>query len=372
MARVKRYSIGILRPHGRGKIRAEVNHKYKRYRVVFDNEPEARGWIDQMAVDVANDRPPNLNAVEIADARTARDILPADVTLSDAARAYVRSQGERITLADAVDRYIDMKEGAGLRERTITEVKTHLGRLVEDVGAEMIGAVTTADILAWLDGKQLGGTTRNNHRRTLRGLWNWCMKAGLATSNPTEGVPVVKLDDQLPSVFRPYQVLRFMRAVERLTPEMTAYYALGFFAGIRPAELARLKWSAISDHIHIGSDVAKTRQQRYVDIVPNLAVWIDKCRGGEFVCPFRTGGPISRRLPTLLPMAKIGEEWPADVARHSFATYHLALHKDAGRTSHQMGHSNANMLYSHYRNLATVAEAENYFLIRPRIRPSSA
>ncbi len=31
--------------------------------------------------------------------------------------------------------------------------------------------------------------------------------------------------------------------------------------------------------------------------------------------------------------------WPHNVMRHSFASYHLALHRDAPLTAHELGHS---------------------------------
>lgn len=51
--------------------------------------------------------------------------------------------------------------------------------------------------------------------------------------------------------------------------------------------------------------------------------------------------------------------------RHSFATYHLALHRDATKTAYLLTHSKPTMLYQHYAGRATKAEAEAYFAITP-------
>ena len=136
------------------------------------------------------------------------------------------------------------------------------------------------------------------------------------------------------------------------------------FAGIRPAELMRLEWSAIGNHIHIGPEVAKTRQQRYVEIGANLKKWIKGTQSTGRICPV---GDKKRKelMKAVREKAKVGE-WPPDVMRHSFATYHLGLHQNAPQTAHELGHTAPDMLYRHYRNLATKAEATKYFLIAPK------
>ena len=55
--------------------------------------------------------------------------------------------------------------------------------------------------------------------------------------------------------------------------------------------------------------------------------------------------------------------WPRNALRHSYATYHLALHENAAKTAKELGHTDANMLYNHYRNLATRAEGGDWFQI---------
>jgi len=50
---------------------------------------------------------------------------------------------------------------------------------------------------------------------------------------------------------------------------------------------------------------------------------------------------------------------------HSFSTYHLAMHEDARLTEMQLGHRSDDLLYTHYRALATKAEARKYWAIAP-------
>ena len=52
--------------------------------------------------------------------------------------------------------------------------------------------------------------------------------------------------------------------------------------------------------------------------------------------------------------------------RHSFGTYHFALHGNSIKTSHEMGHKTGDdVLFDHYRSLATKADAKAFFDLRP-------
>ena len=46
--------------------------------------------------------------------------------------------------------------------------------------------------------------------------------------------------------------------------------------------------------------------------------------------------------------------------RHSFASYHLALHESADKTALEMGHRDTRMLFRHYREIVTKGEAVEY------------
>ena len=52
--------------------------------------------------------------------------------------------------------------------------------------------------------------------------------------------------------------------------------------------------------------------------------------------------------------------------RHSYASYHLALHQSADKTALEMGHRDTNMLFRHYRELVTKEAAIGYWNIGPK------
>ena len=61
-----------------------------------------------------------------------------------------------------------------------------------------------------------------------------------------------------------------------------------------------------------------------------------------------------------------GLQGRTDTARHSYATYHLARHKDVNALKANLGHSKgSDTLFIHYRAAATPADATCYWAILP-------
>jgi len=206
--------------------------------------------------------------------------------------------------------------------------------------------------------KNRGGVTSFN------AFFNWCCRLGYARENPAEGITTHVTDETLAEIFTVDQAKAFLKAAEATAPDICALVALGFFAGIRVGELYRLDWSALNDgHVHVGPAAAKKRRQRFVTVTDNLQDWLRVYRGSGEIWP-ASHVTMRRRIRAALAKAEI-DAWPHNVMRHSFASYHLALHRDAPRTSYELGHTRPDILYDHYRNLATQADAAAYFEIRP-------
>jgi hypothetical protein len=75
--------------------------------------------------------------------------------------------------------------------------------------------------------------------------------------------------------------------------------------------------------------------------------------------PCVTGKQMVRRLHI--------SDWPHNAMRHTFASMHLAHYQDPGKTAFELGHrGDPSLLYRHYRGLATKADAERFWTIRPK------
>ena len=59
-----------------------------------------------------------------------------------------------------------------------------------------------------------------------------------------------------------------------------------------------------------------------------------------------------------------GVTWKKNGLRHSFATYHLALHGDPVKTAFQCGNSPV-VIHNHYKGLAGKNEVAKFWALRP-------
>ena len=348
----------IIRRTANGHWLAEVNHAYRRIRKTFPTRGDAEAWADATVLALHNQSAP-LSALDQRDARNALNLLPDGVTLTDAARAWLREHPahQAIPLSEAITAFLEEKEHLNLRPRSLSSVRAYLLRFERDFSGCTLDTLTPALLSDWLN-RLTGPITRNNYRRALTDFGNFCVRHQWLTRNPAAATSAAHVEPAMPAILTITQTRDLLRAVIK-HPSVAPYYALALFAGLRPTELERLNARDIQDQIHITAAAAKTRQQRYVTISENLRAWLDLyLRPGPVTPPgFRA---LFERIRT-----DAGIDWTPDLMRHSFATYHLALHRDAALTAHELGHRGQHMLFQHYRNLATHEDSVAYFSLTP-------
>ena len=133
----------------------------------------------------------------------------------------------------------------------------------------------------------------------------------------------------------------------------------GFFGG--------LTWQNVNlagRFIRVEAETSKTRVSRLVEIPDNLLVWLMKHLKADGQV---STAPITLKRHRQEAMKAIGlKEWPVDVARHCYATYHFAAHQNRDKLAAQMGHSGGSgVLEKHYKGLATAEEAARFWAILP-------
>ena len=111
--------------------------------------------------------------------------------------------------------------------------------------------------------------------------------------------------------------------------------------------------------------MAKRHRSRNVDIEPVLLAWLFRYQQPSGLVGPTNETTYNRKRKKILDKVKLAK-WPNNAARHSYATYHLALHEDAAKTAHQLGHKDIGVLYRHYRGLARRQDAEKYWKIGPK------
>lgn len=348
------YNGGIIRPTDAGTFRAEVNHDYKQIKKTLPTILLAKEWIDETRNLILN-KVDTLGALDQRDALEAMRILPDGVSLRDAAQFYADNHVDAtLTVLEAIEGFLSDKAAAGLRPRSISTLRFRMHAIAEGLGDRPLIEVSTEHLEEWLS--KYHGESRKNYRKELSGLFAWSMRRGFAKRNPAQAITVPRSDAKLPEFLTPEQMQALLWAAERDNPKLIPFIVLGGYAGLRRAELERLDSSCVRGHILVSASAAKVREQRFVTILPALEKWLKA---------YPPSGPITspnlrREMERVIDAAGI-RPWPNNALRHSFATYHLALYQDAGKTAHELGHTSPDLLYRHYRGLAKMSDSEAYF-----------
>jgi integrase len=154
------------------------------------------------------------------------------------------------------------------------------------------------------------------------------------------------------------------------SPEVAPCIALNAFAGLRAEEILRLDWTDIERRpgfIEVAAHKAKTATRRIVPISENLARWLAIApRNGQRMWPY-SKDRFFKALRRAADNAKV--TWMQNALRHSFISYRLAEIQDVNRVALEAGNS-PQMIFRHYRELATPEQARTWFAIAPEAAPN--
>ncbi|MGN0810156.1 MAG: tyrosine-type recombinase/integrase [Akkermansia muciniphila] len=272
----------------------------------------------------------------------------------------LRASGCRVTVEELFREFAGVKAGEW-REKTARNFRFCAEAFEGEFGGRVISSITGKEIGVWLAGRYPHPVTRGAVLRTIRPAFSYAVQQEMIAASPFRTVVKPRVVRRRGvDVYTPEEARRLMEAAPR---DCRGAFALMLFAGIRPAEVARLRWGDVrGEFVHITPDAAKTQQVRNVEIEGNLAVWLEGVRGlpEEPVCPKNW----KRKCQEVRRVA--GVSGRADAARHSYATYYLAKYKDENALKVNMGHSvGSGVLFAHYRAAATPREAEEFWGILP-------
>lgn len=319
------------------------------------------------------------------------------VVVRDYAKTWAASNAS-VTLATALDRYVEHQEAEGATDKHVGSVKSRVGRLTFDHGDMLVVNMTEGKFADWLNGlrgtrpdmlgKKLGLVTRDNIKRTCRSFFAFCIARGWSSVNPVPKPSKKRTREHRlakrkpPAIMLPGDVEKFLHKVEQVAAVILPFWLIKFFAGIRDAETGRLDWSMIdlkAGFIHVPASASKTGDARKVKIEPNLAEWLAPLA--------KKSGPLSpgvtpsryyykkvlrhlRRPDKIDGKQKRGAPpkpfvFPSNAARHSFGTFHLFHFRNPGETAMQLGHKgNPAMLWEHYANREAEEHAGAFWAIR--------
>lgn len=357
-------------PYRHPKFRWTITGHYvngKRVRRFFESRGEAEAFKQQLFVKqenlgttVANI---DLGLAQRAIKGEAR-LRPYKKTLDDAIEHYIRhleALSRSCTVSEAIEMMLRDKRSDGKGDRYLQELRLRLGRFGVQFGTKIIAGVLSRDVDDWLRQLDVAPPTRNNYRRILFTFFSYALMRGFCEENPVAQTTKVKIVARPIGVLTPQQTESLLKCADTaIRPAL----AIGAFAGLRTAEIARLDWREVKldrGYIEVTAAKSKTASRRLVKILPNLKEWLESSDS-------RSGAVLPPNSRKLIDAARIRaglDDWPSNALRHSYASYHLAKFQDAASLALEMGHTTTGMLFSHYREVVTPEDGQRFWQIAP-------
>jgi integrase len=305
--------------------------------------------------------------------------------LAEAVDGYLRSvvSVKRVDLAEAVQEFVAVNKPrtvapTGQRPEIGSGYARQKGKMLQKFAAMFPGHAVCDLTKGHLDKfmnalptmprrPAVSPKSRNHHRAAVKQFLNWATRKDyLPIGHRLFEADTMRMETTNGGATEFYTPRELRDMLETADGAMQPLIAIGGMAGLRVAELLRLDWADVwhvKGHIEVTAGKAKTRQRRLVGICPALAAWLR---------PFRTmttgklwnttESKFQKRFDAISEQAGLTRK--RNGLRHSFCTYHFALHANENLTAQQAGNS-PGMVHEHYKGLATRKEAAKFFAIRP-------
>ena len=385
------------RKYASGRVAYQVNIEKPdgtRVQKTFKTKGKAQAAIREAAglLESHGERAAEISAAEMEALLSARvQVLEMGVTLSAVVdfykshAAYVR---EPLLLSELARRFREAKTAQKRKARYVRQLGVSLGSLVLFYPSKMAHEVTAENLERWIWGHEWAGKTISNYLGDVAAMFAW---GGHKLRGHVQKNPALDIDRE--QFFRggeseiltlDFEVCCVLLTAAASVLKLMGYLVLAMFCGIRPEEIKGVEWASVfidEGHVVVGAAYAKTRRRRVVDLSENARAWLrlvpEEMRKGK-VCGkgFHDGWRVFRRelgwdvargksnvIPVIAEMTR--GDWPHNVLRHTFASYHYAFHQDEAKLQAQMGHESARMLHQHYRAVKLPAEAARFWAFFP-------
>lgn len=331
-----------------------------------------------------------------------QDCEEAGLKIDDVVKAGIlklRPEGGLRTLRQVADELLAIKSSGHLRERTVRSFRGRANTICKQFGQCPINELNKDEIFQWLISIKGSGRTRQNYRVDFGEILRFAASKRYAQQNPLDGltkqetnaITGVEENRQI-NILTIEQTKRLLAAA--LATQDAPYgnkrngsrrvgmlpaIVLGLFCGLRTEELKRLGWQHIhldeeKPYVSIGSEIAKKRRKRNVEIPENAKAWLlpYKQNSGP-VGEHRHVTDFDKRFRKVLQAGEFGywkdikkkkvwySEWKENYMRHTYGSALYALTNDSMYVSSQLGHRSDDVLFAHYRELMTKDAAGEYF-----------
>ena len=316
-----------------------------------------------------------LNAIELS------ILYELKMSLSEITLEYLRlkkkEQQNNIGLGDLVKQFYSSIDST--RVRTKWSYKSVIRLISENISESTMVNNLSSDVFLKVMKKFKNPRTYNSVLKRIKAIMNWGKSKGLISISPLEKIEPLVEHYKEPVFFTSEKVEKIMGVVQKdgVGDGVGMFFVLGFFAGIRSAEIIRAKWCDIDIEenfirIPVPKGLTNGGKPRIVELEPNAIAWIRLFWNGQ-----KQKNDLIVNDPRKLTkwkkqhLSPQGLSWGNDenhnVMRHTYATMHVAAFRNASSTALNLGHGRfSETLDKYYKGLATRGDAEKYWKIYPQ------
>lgn len=268
----------------------------------------------------------------------------------------LRQEEHSVPFAQAVEFTRQVKRHRAAR--TQCDIAYYMRRLMREVpwlAGRALRSLSPQDCRRALQQAYPTPSQQRKARAIMSGVFSVGRRQGWCGENPVLLVEAPAVREQEIEPLGLGEVRQLVHTAQE-EPHREVLPALGLMlhAGVRPQEVARLRWSDIDWEEHelcVPARHSKTGGARHIPISPALQHLLRQygSRQGS-ICPRNW-----RWRWKSLRLAAGFQHWVPDVLRHTFASYHVKHYRDMAALQLVMGHRDQRLLMSRYINLRGIS-----------------
>lgn len=267
------------------------------------------------------------------------------------------------TFVEVYDMFYERAVQRKLSRRYYQTLRYHKNFWTVRFGSRFINTIPPEEYLDHLTNAKYQDRTKRNLFGTLSAILRFARKRRfISESNSEVEAEFGKVRQTTPEIYTPEELMKLFIAHDR---RYLPYLAVMAFGGSRRSEASNRKLTEneiLFDErmIRLGPEITKTGAGRTLEIGDALMAWLKE---------FYNKGPIYKLNKVNPPddkvLTELGLRLKSNALRHSFCSYHLALHRNSAMTADIAGNS-PKILNENYKALVSRNAADLWFSITPK------
>src|SRR5258708_18462057 len=203
----------------------------------------AKYWYKEKRGEIKHDKKAVLAISDhdrLAYAEALRRLEPYNRTILQAVNTAIEVWKEevsfkRITFAEAAKDFLRHKQLENCRPSYLKGIEIQM-RALSEFDSRQLSEITAAELIEYLEDREMGEITWNNWRRNLRVFFTWCQGHELVRKNPALGIPEKKVDEEEVEILSLDEARKLLKTTMESYQRNFTLLALGMFAGTRSTE----------------------------------------------------------------------------------------------------------------------------------------